>query len=50
MLTLVDSHVHLDDRRFDNDRQAVVERARQAGVRAMVVPATDAAGWPAKKG
>lgn len=46
MLSLVDSHVHLDDRRFDDDRQAVVERARQAGICAMVVPATEAAGWP----
>lgn len=29
---LVDSHLHLDDPRFDADRDAVLARARQAGV------------------
>jgi TatD DNase family protein len=31
---LVDSHLHLDDPRFDADRDAVLARARQAGVTA----------------
>ena len=47
MPSLVDSHVHLDDHRFDDDREAVIARARQAGVEAMIVPATHAEGWPA---
>jgi TatD DNase family protein len=45
MPSLTDSHVHLDDADFDPDRQDVVDRARQAGVAHMVVPAVDAASW-----
>ncbi|MDE1963502.1 MAG: TatD family hydrolase [Xanthomonadaceae bacterium] len=47
MTPLVDSHVHLDDNRFDADREAVIERAKRSGVRTMVVPAVDASGWAA---
>ncbi len=47
MLDLVDSHCHLDDPRFDADRQCVIAAAAAAGVRQMVIPATTAARWPA---
>jgi TatD DNase family protein len=32
----VDSHAHLDGKQFDSDRDAVIARAREAGVRTMV--------------
>jgi TatD DNase family protein len=42
---LIDSHCHLDAEEFDADRDAVIARARAAGVSAQIVPAVDAAGW-----
>ena len=43
---LADSHAHLDDRDFDADRALVLQRAHDAGVRQLVIPAVDAASWP----
>ncbi|BFI95746.1 MAG: TatD family hydrolase [Rhodanobacter sp.] len=43
---LADSHVHLDAPAFDADRTQVLQRARDAGVRQLVIPAVDAASWP----
>lgn len=43
---LIDSHCHLDAAEFDADRDAVVRRARAAGVGRQIVPAVDASGWP----
>ncbi len=36
-LRLVDSHCHLDDERFDRDREEVIERARAAGVAGLLL-------------
>jgi len=39
-MTLADSHCHLDDARFDEDREAVIERALAAGVGFMLAIGT----------
>lgn len=41
----IDSHAHIDAPEFDLDRDAVLSRARAAGVTAQIVPAVAAAGW-----
>ncbi len=41
--TLVDTHVHLYADAYDADRDAVVARAREAGVTTMILPAVDPA-------
>lgn len=46
MLELTDSHAHIDDESFVADRDAMFERARQAGVGHIVVPAVDQTSWP----
>ena len=40
---LIDTHAHLYLDRFDADRDAILERARQAGVGAVLMPAIDVA-------
>ena len=39
-LSVIDTHVHFDDDRFDPDREQVYQNAKTSGVSAMVVPAT----------
>jgi TatD DNase family protein len=40
LVELVDSHCHLDDEQFDSDRDAVIERARAAGLKYMLAIGT----------
>lgn len=42
---LIDTHAHLDDGAFDPDRAAVIARAREAGIRAIVNVGFDPARW-----
>ncbi|MEO8743641.1 MAG: TatD family hydrolase [Lysobacteraceae bacterium] len=42
---LIDSHCHLDAPEFDHDRDAVIQRARAAGVMAQIIPAVATCGW-----
>ena len=44
-MRLIDSHCHLDDDRFNPDRDQVIERARRAGIDSIVLPATTANRW-----
>ncbi len=44
---LIDSHCHLDLPAFDDDRTQVLDRARESGVKGMVIPAINAARWQA---
>lgn len=44
-MELIDTHCHIDVAEFDADRDAVLARARAAGVGRMVVPAVTADGW-----
>ena len=39
-MRLVDSHCHLDDRQFDEDREPTIERARAAGVETLMAIGT----------
>ncbi|MCX6076700.1 MAG: TatD family hydrolase [Campylobacterales bacterium] len=38
---IVDTHVHLDDRRYDKDLDEVLDRAREGGVKRFIIPGAD---------
>jgi TatD DNase family protein len=42
-MTYIDTHVHLDDTRYDGDRDALLARSREAGVWPLVTIGTDLA-------
>lgn len=40
-MNFIDTHTHLDGEEFDGDREQVMQRARQAGVEKVFIPAID---------
>lgn len=46
MIELIDSHIHLDDERFDFDRKELIKMAQLAGVKQFVVPAVKTNQFP----
>ena len=42
---MIDSHIHLDFPAFDDDREALLQQARKAGISGFVVPATTHTSW-----
>lgn len=42
---MIDSHIHLDDQRFDDDRCQLLDQAREAGINGFVLPATMVSGF-----
>ena len=39
---IIDTHIHLDDKRYDEDLDTVLNRAREGGVKRFVIPGADA--------
>ena len=39
---IIDTHIHLDDKRYDDDLDAVLQRAREGGVKRFIIPGADA--------
>ncbi len=42
---MFDAHCHLDFEAFEEDRDAALDRAREAGVKGLVVAGYEPAGW-----
>jgi TatD DNase family protein len=40
---IIDTHVHLDDKRYKDDLDEVLNRAREGGVERFIIPAADPA-------
>lgn len=38
---LIDTHIHLDDKRYDEDLDNVLDRARESGIKRFIIPGAD---------
>lgn len=45
MMKLIDTHCHLDDNVFDNDRDKIINHCNQLGINKIILPATLAKNW-----
>ena len=39
---IIDTHIHLDDKRYEDDLEKVLHRARESGVKRFIIPGADA--------
>jgi TatD DNase family protein len=42
---VIDAHIHLDDKRFDKDRDDLIKQAQEAGIKQFITPAVTASGF-----
>lgn len=42
---MIDAHIHLDDERFDEDRELLIEQAQEAGIKQFITPAVSIKGF-----
>ena len=42
---MIDAHIHLDDKRFDEDRDILIKQAQDAGIKHFITPAVSHAGF-----
>ncbi len=42
---MIDAHIHLDDKRFDKDREHLIKQAQDAGVNAFITPGVSVSGF-----
>lgn len=45
-MELIDSHCHFDVPAFDSDRDVVLAKCREKGVKQLIIPAIEAKSWP----
>ena len=42
---MIDAHIHLDDKRFDNDRDELIKQAQDIGIKLFISPAVSVSGF-----
>ena len=42
---MIDAHIHIDDKRFDNDREEIIKHAQNIGIQQFISPAVSVSGF-----